>query len=113
MKTLSRAKSVTFLPSPSPSISRFFGPRFNFRATTHDHAEMFIDTYSAIRRTFMRIQLFRETFLEKVHATIPKGIIVDGFWVHYSSEKFERMAREAMEVRLRVVNESNKSRFDS
>ena len=60
----------------------------------------------------MRIQLFRETLSEKVHATIAKGI-VDGFWVHYSSEKFERRAREAMNVRLRVVNESNKSRFDS
>ena len=57
----------------------------------------------------MRIQLFRETFSEKVHATIAKGIIVDGFWVHYSSEKFERRAREAMEVRLRMINESNKS----
>ena len=57
----------------------------------------------------MRIQLFRETFSEKVHATIAKGIIVDGFWVHYSSEKFERMARETMEVRLRMINESNKS----
>ena len=57
----------------------------------------------------MRIQLFRETLSEKVHATIAKGIIVDGFWVHYSSEKFERRAREAMNVRLRVVNESNKS----
>ena len=57
----------------------------------------------------MRIQQFRETFSEKVHATIAKGIIVDGFWVHCSSEKFERMAREAMEVRLRMINESNKS----
>ena len=44
----------------------------------------------------MRRQLFRETFSERVYATIPKGIIVDGFWVHYSSEKFERMAREPM-----------------
>ena len=62
---------------------------------------------------FMRIQLFRETFSEKVHATIAKGIIVDGFWVHYSSEKFGRMAREGMDVRLRVLNESNKGRFVS
>ena len=57
----------------------------------------------------MRIQLFQETFSEQVHATIAKGINVDGFWVHYSSEKFERRAREAMEVRLRMINESNKS----
>ena len=58
---------------------------------------------------FMHIQQFRETISEKVHATIAKGIIVDGFWVHCSSEKFERMARETMEVRLRMINESNKS----
>ena len=57
----------------------------------------------------MHIQLFRETFSEKEYATIPKGIIVDGFLVHCSSKKFEKMAREAMDVRLRVVNESNKT----
>ena len=35
------------------------------------------------------------------------------FLVHCSSKKFERMAREAMDVCLRVLKESNKSRFDS
>ena len=36
------------------------------------------------------------------------------FWVHCSSKKKkERMAREALDVRLRVVKESNKSRFHS
>ena len=35
------------------------------------------------------------------------------FWVHCFSKKFERMAREAMDVCLRVLKESNKSRFDS
>ena len=35
------------------------------------------------------------------------------FWVHRSSNKFERMAREAMDVCFRVLKESNKSRFDS
>ena len=35
------------------------------------------------------------------------------FWVHCSSKKFERMAGEAMDVCLRVLKESNKSRFDS
>ena len=35
------------------------------------------------------------------------------FWVHCSSKKFERMAREAMDICLRVLKESNKSRFDS
>ena len=35
------------------------------------------------------------------------------FWVHCSLKKFERMAREAMEVCLRMLKESNKGRFDS
>ena len=35
------------------------------------------------------------------------------FWVHRSSKKFERLAREVMDVCLRVLKESNKSRFDS
>ena len=35
------------------------------------------------------------------------------FWIHCSSKKFERMAREAMEICLRVLKKSNKSRFDS
>ena len=37
-------------------------------------------------------------------------------WVvlnHCFAKKFERMTREAMDVCLRVLNESNKSRFDS
>ena len=35
------------------------------------------------------------------------------FRVHCFSKKFQRMAREAMNVCLRVLKESNKSRFDS
>ena len=35
------------------------------------------------------------------------------FWVHCSSKKFERMARETMDICLWVLKESNKSRFDS
>ena len=35
------------------------------------------------------------------------------FWVLSSSKKFERMAREAVDICLRVVKESNKSRFES
>ena len=58
------------------------------------------------------IQLFRERLSEKVHATIPKGI-VGGFEFTVLSKKFERMAQEAMDICLRVLKESNKSRFDS
>ena len=35
------------------------------------------------------------------------------FSVHFSSKKFERIARETMDVCLRVLKQSNKSRFDS
>ena len=59
-----------------------------------------------------QIQLFRERLSEKVHATIPKSI-VGGFEFTVLSKKFERMAREAMDICLRVLKESNKSRFNS
>ena len=53
-----------------------------------------------------------EKGVRKSHTTVPKG---GWFWVHSSSKKFERMAWEAMglQVRLRMLKESNKSRFDS
>ena len=35
------------------------------------------------------------------------------FWEHFSSKKFERMVGEAMDIRLRVLKECSKSRFDS
>ena len=41
------------------------------------------------------IQLFRKTLSEKVHATIPKGI-VGGFEINVLHRNFERMAREAI-----------------
>ena len=47
------------------------------------------------------IQQFRERLLEKVHATIPKCLVG-------GRKKFERMARRAMDVCLRVLNEATK-----
>ena len=35
------------------------------------------------------------------------------FWVLCSSKKFERMAREVMDICLRLLKESNKGRFES
>ena len=58
------------------------------------------------------IQLFRERLSEKGHATILKGI-VDGFLFTVFQKNFQRTAREAMNVCLRMLKESNKSRFDS
>ena len=58
------------------------------------------------------IQLFRERLSERVHATIPKGI-VGGFEFLVLQRKLKELARKAMKMCLRVLTESNKSRFDS
>ena len=58
------------------------------------------------------IQLFREKLWKKVHATIPKGI-VGGFDFLLLQRKLKELARKAMKMYLRVLTESNKSRFDS
>ena len=52
--------------------------------------------------TLSCIQLFRESLSDKVHATNPKGI-VGGFKVHCFSKKFERMARQAMDIHLLLI----------
>ena len=51
--------------------------------------------------------------MSEVHATIPKGIVGGFEGTVRSSKKFERMVREATDICLRVLKESNKSRFDS
>ena len=58
------------------------------------------------------IQLFRERSSEKVHATILKGI-VGGFEFTVLPRNLKELARKAMKMCLRVLKESNKSRFDS
>ena len=59
------------------------------------------------------IQLFRERSRSgKVHATILKGI-VGGFEFSFFQRNLKELARKAMEMCLRVLKESNKSRFDS
>ena len=61
---------------------------------------------------FLSIQLFRERLSEKVHATIPKGI-VGGFEFSVLQRNLKELARKAMEMCFRVLKESSKSRFDS
>ena len=58
------------------------------------------------------VQLFRERLSGKVHATILKGI-VGGFEFSFFQRNLKELARKAMEMCLRVLKESNKSRFDS
>ena len=58
------------------------------------------------------IQLFRERLSEKVHATIPKGI-VGGFEFSVLPRNLKELSRKAMDVCFRVLKESNKGRFDS
>ena len=57
-------------------------------------------------------QLFRERLSGKVHATILKGI-VGGFEFSFFQRNLKELARKAMEMCLRVLKESNKSRIDS
>ena len=53
----------------------------------------------------IHIQLFRERLSEKEHATIPKGIV--GVLSALFFKIFERMSREATDICLRVLKESN------
>ena len=52
------------------------------------------------------IQLFRERLSEKVHATIPKGI-VGGFEFTVLQRNLKELARKAMKMCLRVLTKSN------
>ena len=58
------------------------------------------------------IQLFRESLSEKVHATVPKGI-VGGFKFTVLQRNLKELAQKAVKMCLRVLKESNKSRFNS
>ena len=62
--------------------------------------------------SYKDIQLFQERLSGKVHATILKGI-VGGFEFSFFQRNLKELARKAMEMCLRVLKESNKSRFDS
>ena len=58
------------------------------------------------------IQLFQERLSEKVHATIAKGI-VGGFEFTFLQRNLKELAQKAMKMCLRVLTESNKSKFKS
>ena len=57
------------------------------------------------------MQLLRERLSEKLHATIPKGI-VGSFKFTVFLRNLKELVRKAVEMCLRVLKESNKSRFD-
>ena len=59
----------------------------------------------------VRLQLSRKVVGKSAHDNPER--YCGWFWIHCFSKKFERMTREAMDVCLRVLKESNKSRFDS
>ena len=61
---------------------------------------------------YLCIQLFRERLSGKVHATVLKGI-VGGFEFSFFQRNLKELVRKAMEMCLRVLKESNRSRFDS
>ena len=58
------------------------------------------------------LQLFRERLSGKVQATILKGI-VGGCELPFFQRYLKELARKDMEMCLRVLKESNESRFDS
>ena len=58
------------------------------------------------------IQLFQERLSEKVHATIPKGI-VGSFGFTLLQRNLKERHEMPSEISLRVLKENNKSRFDS
>ena len=58
------------------------------------------------------IQLFRERLSEKVHATIPKGI-VGSFEFTLLQRNLKEWHEMPMGICLRVLKENNKRRFDS
>ena len=60
----------------------------------------------------MYLQLFREKLSEKVQATILKGIVGD-FKFTVLQRDLKELPRKAMKMCLRVLKESNKSKFDS
>ena len=63
---------------------------------------------------YIYIQLFRERLSGKVHATILKGIVGGFEFSFFFSKKFESIGTKGrMQMCLRVLKESNKSRFDS
>ena len=67
---------------------------------------------SVTASSFFFVQLYFEKGCRK-KSTRQSQMLLWVFRVHCSSKTFERMAREAMDIRLRVLEESNKSRFDS
>ena len=67
---------------------------------------------SIVRDLLLLYGYFEKGCRKKLHTTIPKGIVV-GLKVHCSSKKFEKMARETMDLCLQVLKESNKRGFNS
>ena len=58
------------------------------------------------------IQLLRESLSDKVHATTPKGI-VGGVEFTVFQKNLKEWQEKTMDICLRVLKESNKSRFDN
>ena len=67
---------------------------------------------SVTASSFFFVQLYFEKGCRE-KSTRQSQMLLWVFRVHCSSKTFERMTREATEIRLRVLEESNKSRFDS
>ena len=54
------------------------------------------------------IFIFKNSCRKKTHATIPKGIAGSCWWLQAFLKNLKKMARDAMDVCIRVLKESNK-----
>ena len=68
--------------------------------------------FNASMHTWLKnIRLFREGCRKSARDNPER--YCGWFWIHCSSNKSERMTQGNMDVRLRLLKESNKSRFDN
>ena len=63
--------------------------------------------------TFLKLYISREVVQKSTRDNPERYLGGRGGWVYCSSKKFDRMAREAVEVCLRMLKENSNRRFDS
>ena len=111
------------LPYPlfSPPLSRrlyfcFVFFLFYFVFSFFHHWGAWTQAFEISNKTVSRcnsIQLFRGRLSGKVHATILKSIVGGFEFSFFFQRNLKELVRKAMQMCLRVLKESNKSRFDS
>ena len=86
-----------------------FFPLFSYLSNNRDLYQLPLDVFDGVPLSYLWV--FIQTLSRKVVGKSARENA--GRYSGCSPKKFERMEREAMDVCLRVLKESNKSRFDS